>query len=434
MMAAATLWAAYGLCAGVGAWAGAWAMRRRAWNFAQGALREAAQEAEARERALLVRLQAGRSQKDRLLEAARTTASLAGTAKSSQTDIEQLRGARVKLHDQVGELAERLSKAGRAADEMVFGSSEVAKSLAELSLTCEQTATAMQAIDASVSRVQSSAHETNRLSSDVHRDAETGTTALAQTLAGIEQIRRGNLEAAQVISELGQQILAVGKILSVIDDVAEQTNLLALNAAIIAAQAGEQGRGFAVVADEIKALAERTGASTKEIAQIILTIEAQGRRATSSMDEGVKNVHEGVRLGNNARDALSKIVQSAGRSTVQAEGIASATLAQAEGAKQVSDAIGRIAQTVAQVAYATAEQAGSSRHIQVSTQEASRIVADVQAGNVAAGHSNAPWVSLLVGLPEQLAPLGALLTAEAEAHERLAADAEVALLRASEHS
>jgi methyl-accepting chemotaxis protein len=177
---------------------------------------------------------------------------------------------------------------------------------------------------------------------------------------------------------LGQKINEIGNILSVIDDVAEQTNLLALNAAIIAAQAGEHGRGFAVVADEIKALAERTGASTKEIADLIKSIQSESRNAISVMSRGVEDVEDGVRLGHNAEDALRNIVDSAKRSTLMIQNIAQATVEQARGSKQVTNAISRIAETVQQIALATQEQAKGAEHIMQSAERIKSITQHVE--------------------------------------------------------
>ena len=162
------------------------------------------------------------------------------------------------------------------------------------------------------------------------------------------------------MSNLGSRIDAIGQILNVIDDVAEQTNLLALNAAIIAAQAGEHGKGFAVVADEIKDLAERAGASTKEIADLIKTIQSESRNAIVAVERGAQNVDRGVEVSNEAERALKKILESSQKSTNMVRAIARATVEQAKGSKQVTDAIGRIAETVQQIAAATAQQARGS--------------------------------------------------------------------------
>jgi len=153
---------------------------------------------------------------------------------------------------------------------------------------------------------------------------------------------------------------------------------LALNAAIIAAQAGEHGRGFAVVADEIKALAERTGASTKEIADLIKTVQTESKNAVTAISEGVHAVEEGVQLGHNAEAALLKIVESAKRSTLMIKAIAQATVEQAKGSKQVTNSISRIAETVQQIALATSEQAKGSEQIMKSAERMRAITQQVE--------------------------------------------------------
>src|SRR6266540_3100125 len=303
---------------------------------------------------------------------------LAQSAEESSSSILQMAATNDEVAENIQALAASVEETTAAIEQMTYSIKEVAKNIEDLSATTEETSSSMNEMDVSISQVETNANETAKLSEQAQRDAEMGAPALSRTLAGIDKIKESSREAADVIEALGSKIAAIGNILNVIDDVAEQTNLLALNAAILAAQSGEHGKGFAVVADEIKDLAERTGASTKEISELVRAVQDQSKNAISAMDRGVRNVEEGVRLGQEAETALKKIQESSQKSTQMVKAIARATIEQARGSKQVTMAINRIAETVQQIATATAEQARGSEQIMKSAEKMKAITKHVE--------------------------------------------------------
>ncbi|HUL59916.1 MAG TPA: HAMP domain-containing methyl-accepting chemotaxis protein [Anaeromyxobacteraceae bacterium] len=303
---------------------------------------------------------------------------LAQSAEESSSSILEMAATNDEVAENIQGLAASVEETTAAIEQMTYSIKEVAKNIEELSATTEETSSSMNEMDVSISQVETNANETAKLSEQAQRDAEMGAEALSRTLGGIDKIKGSSKEAAAVIEALGNKIAAIGNILNVIDDVAEQTNLLALNAAILAAQSGEHGKGFAVVADEIKDLAERTGASTKEISDLIRAVQEQSRAAITAMDRGVRNVEEGVRLGQETETALKKIQESSQKSTQMVKAIARATIEQARGSRQVTQAINRIAETVQQIATATAEQARGSEQIMKSAEKMKSITKHVE--------------------------------------------------------
>lgn len=309
---------------------------------------------------------------------ARHVEALASSAEESSSSILEMTATNDEVAENMATLASSVRETVSSIEEMAYSIKEVARNVDALSLTAEETSSSMNQMDVSIDQVQSNANETARLSEDVALDAECGAESIQSLAREINRIKETSSEAVSVISNLGSRIEAIGDILSVIDDVAEQTNLLALNAAIIAAQAGEHGKGFAVVADEIKDLAERAGASTKEIAELIKTIQLESRNAIASVEKGASTVDNGVKVSQEADRALKKILESSQKSTTMVRAIARATVEQAKGSKQVTDAIGRIAETVQQIAAATSEQARGSELIMKSAEKMRLITQHVE--------------------------------------------------------
>ncbi|MCE9673388.1 methyl-accepting chemotaxis protein [Myxococcus stipitatus] len=310
------------------------------------------------------------------------------SAEESSSSIMEMAATNDEVAENVTAMAASVEETTSAIEEMTFSIKEVAKNIEELSASTEETSSAISQMDAAIGQVEANAKETARLSEQVFDDAQTGVEALRKTLTGIDRIKESSRAAADVIDSLGRRISEIGNILNVIDDVAEQTNLLALNAAIIAAQAGDHGKGFAVVAEEIKDLAERTGASTKEIAELIRSIQEESRNAVVVMNQGARNVEEGVQLGREAEGALRKINDSTQKSTQMVKAIARATVEQARGSKQVTASIHRISETVQQISKASNEQARGGEQIMKSAEKMKMLTAHVQRSSQEQAHGS----------------------------------------------
>jgi methyl-accepting chemotaxis protein len=256
--------------------------------------------------------------------------------------------------------SESLSRASELAVQAAMAMTEVILELERgadgLNVASGQTAEASAQMDDALRRMQIGAGETAEISAKVANEAERGYRAVHKTLDEIERIRDLAETARKRIDALGGRVIGIGDVVRVIQEIAEKTNLLALNASIIAAQAGEHGRSFAVVAQEIKALAQKTAASTKQISEQIRGVQEESERAMEAMATGVTAVGEGFQVALGAGDALGEIRQSARTAQKKVHAMMRAMDEQGIASRRVVDAANLLADRAASLSSAVKSQ------------------------------------------------------------------------------
>lgn len=294
---------------------------------------------------------------------AESTGSLVEAAEESSSATLELGATIEEIAHQMEKLFATVEDVSSSISEMSVSSQQIAENVEILSSSTEVTASSITELDASIKEIEENAEKTSRLSEEAAVDAQKGKETVDETIQGILAIRESVDRASAVIQDLGSQSNAIGKILTVIDEVADQTSLLSLNAAIIAAQAGEHGKGFAVVADEIRELAERTAVSTREIGAIITNLQNGTSDAVRAMAAGSERVHQEVERSKSAGHALDKIRSSTMKAREQVAGIVRATQEQSRGSRQITNSINQVASMLDQIASAIKQQSEGTRQL-----------------------------------------------------------------------
>ena len=239
---------------------------------------------------------------------------------------------------------------------MVKSTQTQASSVSETSASIDQMVTSIQ-------RVADTAKVLLDISNRSREEVHSGIGTMEKATDGLTRINTTIRASGQIIDALGSRADDIGKIIEVIDDLAEQTNLLALNAAIEAARAGEHGLGFAVVADEVRKLAEKSAQSTKEISELIQSIQKEARKAVENMEKSTTIVNEGLNLGQELNAALRKISNVVTEVYKFAQEIGAATNEQSHGSAQIARATTRLNEITHEINSAVEEQASGAQAV-----------------------------------------------------------------------
>jgi methyl-accepting chemotaxis protein len=258
------------------------------------------------------------------------------------------------LRDMNQSLAHVVGQVRSSTDAIATASAQIASGNMDLSArtegqasSLEETASAMEALTATVRQNADNARLANQLAQSASSVAADGGKVVGDVITTMEAINGASRKIVDIIS--------------VIDGIAFQTNILALNAAVEAARAGEQGRGFAVVASEVRSLAQRSATAAKEIKHLI--------------EDSVRQMDSGTVLVQRAGNTMEQIVDSVRHVSDVVGEISASSVEQRSGIEEINKAIVQIDETTQRNAALVEEAAAAAGALQEQAAQLGTVVA-----------------------------------------------------------
>lgn len=267
------------------------------------------------------------------------------------------------LREMILQVGEAIQATASASAQISSSTEEMAAGAQEQRVQSNEVSGAVDEMSKTIIDTTQNAAKAAEKSKQAGSIAQKGGEVVKATIEGMNRIAEVVKSSAEIVKELGKNSTQIGDIISVIDEIADQTNLLALNAAIEAARAGEQGRGFAVVADEVRKLAEKTSKATKEISDMIKTIQNDTSGAVLSIEQGTHEVEKGKGLAGNAGESLKEIISSSNEVVDVINQVAAASEQQSKAAEHISRNIEGINNVTQETALASQQVAQAAEDL-----------------------------------------------------------------------
>ncbi|REK74629.1 methyl-accepting chemotaxis protein [Paenibacillus paeoniae] len=255
-----------------------------------------------------------------------------------------------------------MEQVAASANELATGANEISEDVTDMSASITE-------IEEKVSAYATSTKEMNERSEQTIALVEKGRNALEIQSEGMQRNVEATAKVGETIEDLARKAQGISAITTTISDIAEQTNLLSLNASIEAARAGEHGRGFAVVAQEVRKLAEESTTSTKQVFNLVKSIDEGIQQAINNMKVNEEVVNLQTEHIRQSEHVFKEIEESIGFITNQIYAFSQESDAMLESAQKISAAIQNISAITQQSAAGT-EQVSASMNEQISSVQA----------------------------------------------------------------
>src|SRR6266567_1661864 len=310
------------------------------------------------------------SRKDEIGELARTFSSMVSYLREMASVSEAIAGGNLSVEviprskqDTLGNAFSRMIEGLRNLVRNVRdASSQVAGASSQVASASDESAKISMQTSSAIDEVTSTMHEMSVNVQNMVKSTQVQASSVSETSASIDQM----VASIQRVADTAKVLLDISnrsreEVHSGINTMEKATEgLNKINSTIRSSGEIIHVLGFAVVADEVRKLAEKSAQSTKEISELIQSIQKEARKAVENMERSTGIVNDGLGLGQELNAALRKISNVVTEVYKFAQEIGAATNEQSHGSSQIARATTRLNEITHEINSAVEEQASGA--------------------------------------------------------------------------